>query len=89
MKTLLAFALLLLLITIPMSAFSDVYVHGYCRQDGTCEQPYYRSSPDHSYNNNWEVRPNVNPYTGKEGDRSPTLDNQSPRSNRLHSFMIH
>jgi hypothetical protein len=53
-------------------------VNGYTRSDGTYVQPYYRSSPDSSYNNNYEVKPNVNPYTGKSGTLPPTYDDRPP-----------
>jgi hypothetical protein len=59
----------------------DVYVHGYYRNNGTYVAPHYRSQPDSSYNNNWSVSPNVNPYTGKYGTRQPTWNNQPPSSN--------
>ena len=58
-------------------SFSDTYVRGYTRQD-TYVAPHYRSSPDGSYNNNWSVRPNVNPHTGKRGTRSPTFNDRPP-----------
>lgn len=64
-------------------AFADTYVQGYTKKNGTYVQPHYRSSPDRSYNNNWSVRPNVNPYTGQRGTRSPTFNNQSPKYNRF------
>lgn len=60
-------------------AYADTYVRGYVRKDGIYVAPHYRSSPDRNYNNNWSVSPNVNPYTGQRGTRSPTLNNQPPR----------
>ncbi len=62
-------------------AFADTYVRGYTKQDGTYVAPYYRSSPDSSYNNNWSVSPNVNPYTGQRGTRQPTWNDRPPASN--------
>ncbi len=59
-------------------AFADTYVRGYYRRDGTYVQPHYRSSPNKSYNDNWSVRPNVNPYTGQRGTRSPTWNDKRP-----------
>lgn len=56
----------------------DVFVNGYFRSDGTYVQPHYRSAPDNSYNNNWSVSPNVNPYTGQRGTLSPTWDDNPP-----------
>ena len=61
----------------PVSA--DVFVQGYYKKDGTYVQPHYRSSPNRSYNDNWSVSPNINPYTGQQGTRPPTLDYQPPR----------
>lgn len=62
------------------TAVADEYVNGYYKQDGTYVAPHYRSSPDSSYNNNWSVSPNVNPYTGAAGTRRPTLDDRPPNS---------
>jgi hypothetical protein len=45
----------------------DTYVRGYTRSDGTVVQPYYRTAPDNTINNNYSTYPNVNPYTGREG----------------------
>ena len=59
-------------------AFAETYVRGYTRSDGTYVAPHYRSSPDSSYNNNWSVTPNVNPYTFKYGTESPTFNNKAP-----------
>ena len=63
-------------------AWADTYVHGYTRSDGTYVQPHYRSSPNSSYNDNWSVRGNTNPYTGKSGTLSPTQNDRSPDYNR-------
>lgn len=59
-------------------AMVQTYVDGYYRSDGTYVQPHYRSSPNRSYNDNWSVSPNTNPYTGKRGTRSPTLNDRPP-----------
>ena len=61
------------------SAMADVWVNGYTRSDGTYVQGYWRSSPDNSYNNNWGVKGNTNPYTGEQGNLSRTNDDQYPR----------
>lgn len=75
--------LLLLVISIPTILFigvvhADTYVEGYHRKDGTYVKPHYRSSPDDSYNNNWSVKPNYNPYTGKRGTKNPTWNDKNP-----------
>lgn len=71
---------ILLAISFSAAALADTYVRGYYRSDGTYVKPHYRSDPDGSYNNNWSVSPNVNPYTGKRGTRSPTWDDRPPSS---------
>jgi hypothetical protein len=76
-KALGALAFLLVAFVPPASA-QDVHVNGYFRSNGTCVQPHYRSHPDASYNNNWSVSPNVNPYTGQVGTRAPTFDDRPP-----------
>lgn len=50
-----------------------VYVSPTVRTDGTYVAPHFRTAPDRSFNNNWSTYPNVNPYTGKVGTRSPNL----------------
>jgi hypothetical protein len=55
-----------------------VYHDGYTTQRGTYVAPHYQSAPDHSYNNNWGVSPNVNPYNGQPGTRQPTFNDQAP-----------
>ena len=56
-------------------------VDGYYRNNGVYVAPHYRSAPDSSYNNNWNVKPNVNPYTGNVGTHKPTWNNQPPPPN--------
>lgn len=48
------------------------YVNGYIRQDGTYVQPYYRSAPDGTQQNNYSYEGNINPYTGAVGTRGPS-----------------
>ena len=73
------FVLATLLVVMP-SAFADTCVNGYYRSDGTYVSGHYRSSPDSSYNNNWSVEGNYNPYTGKRGTRQRTWDDNYPSS---------
>ena len=81
MKKLLLLLIPMLLLCIDV-AVADTYVEGYYRRDGTYVRPHYRSSPDGSYNNNWSVRPNYNPYTGQPGTRSPTWNDRNPYTSR-------
>ncbi len=61
-------------------------MRGYYRSNGTYVAPHWRSSLDHSYNNNWSVSPNVNPYTGVQGTRQPTWNDRAPSSNSLGGY---
>lgn len=74
------FAALVLMLGAQVAWAQDVYVDGYYRDNGTYVQPHYRSAPDSSYNNNWSVSPNVNPYTGQQGTLAPTWNDQAPDS---------
>ncbi len=61
------------------AAFAQVHVRGYRSGNGGSVAPHYRSSPDSSYNNNWSVSPNVNPYTQRQGTLSPTFNDRAPQ----------
>jgi hypothetical protein len=50
-------------------AEAQVRVRGYVKKDGTYVAPHYRSSPNRTTADNWSTYPNVNPYTGAEGQR--------------------
>lgn len=76
----LALVLLLVMLTVSI-AWADQYVNGYVRKDGTAVEGYYRSSPNSSYNDNWSVKGNTNPYSGKEGTLAPTYNDKSPTYN--------
>ena len=81
MRTAFLVALLATVWTAAASAQS-VYHQGYTNQNGTYVQPHYQSAPDHSYNNNWGVSPNTNPYTGQSGTQAPTYNDRPPARNR-------
>lgn len=42
------------------SAIADTRVNGYYRSNGTYVQPYYRSDPNGTTNDNYSTRGNVN-----------------------------
>ena len=42
-------------------------VSGYTRKDGTYVQPYFRTEPNSSKQDNFSTKGNINPYTGKPG----------------------
>ena len=52
------------------SALADNYVQGYFKSDGTYVPGYFRSSQDNTNTNNYSTQPNVNPYTGTQGNRA-------------------
>lgn len=53
------------------SIFADVHVDGYQKKDGTYVQPSERSDPNSTEKDNWSTKGNENPYTGKEGTKTP------------------
>jgi hypothetical protein len=77
----------LLLLAVPLLvvlffgvAFSDEWVNGYYRKDGTYVQGYHRSSPDGNPYNNYSTRGNVNPYTGQKGYKDPSNSYTNPNN---------
>jgi hypothetical protein len=80
-NAILAIASALVIALISLAASFAGSVNGYTRKDGTYVAPYERSAPDNSYNNNWSVRGNTNPYTGEEGTKSPTFNDRTPQYN--------
>lgn len=62
------------------SVQADTSVSGYYRKNGTYVQPHYRTNPNSTINDNYSTAPNVNPYTGKTGTRSPEYNAPSSYS---------
>jgi len=52
------------------SAFAGTHVRGYTRKNGKYVAPHYRSHKDHTKRNNYSTKGNVNPYTGKKGQKN-------------------
>ncbi len=50
---------------------STMHVHSYTTKRGTYVTPHLRTAPDHTKRNNWSSKPNVNPYTGRDGTKDP------------------
>ena len=46
-------------------------VKGHVKKDGTYVQPHRATNPNHTQRDNWSSKPNVNPYTGKNGSKEP------------------
>jgi hypothetical protein len=64
-------AIIVVAITVAAPALAQTRVDGYVRKDGAYVPPHVRSAPDGNRSNNWTTSPNVNPYTGERGTRSP------------------
>ena len=61
------FTIVLALVSTFSFAQSHVWVNGHTRSNGTYVSGHYRTSPNHTRNDNWSTIGNVNPYTGKAG----------------------
>ena len=46
-------------------------VRGHVKKDGTYVPPHHATNPNNTQRDNWTSKPNVNPYTGKEGKKEP------------------
>jgi hypothetical protein len=66
-----AVVLLCAIASIPAFARGSVHVRGYYRSNGTYVAPYVRTAPNNTKVDNWSTKGNFNPYTGKEGTKSP------------------
>lgn len=69
------------LLLVASTAYADQYVNGYTKKDGTTVDSYYRSTPNSSYNDNYSVKGNTNPYTSERGTAAPTYTDRSPEYN--------
>lgn len=72
----------LLALAVAVPATAQVQVKGYVRKDGTYVAPHSRTAPNSTTMDNWSTKPNVNPYTGREGTRDavPTYRPYTPPS---------
>ena len=46
-------------------------IRGHVKKDGTYIPPHHATNPNNTQRDNWTSKPNVNPYTGKEGAKEP------------------
>lgn len=46
-------------------------VKGYTKKDGTYVAPHHQTNPNSTKRDNYSSKGNVNPYTGKEGTKTP------------------
>lgn len=56
----------------------DAPVKGTIRKNGTYVAPHHRTTPNNTRADNYSSKPNVNPYTGKEGRVDPTAPKPPP-----------
>lgn len=73
MKTLFALAIAIVIsLSVATPTEAAVRVKGYFKPStGTYVMPYYRSSPNRTPYDNYSIRGNYNPYSGKVGTKSP------------------
>ena len=55
----------------PGSSGGSHSVRGHVKKDGTYVAPHNATNPNNTQRDNWSSKPNVNPYTGKEGVKEP------------------
>jgi hypothetical protein len=66
---------------VAQTAFAQVPVQGYYKNNGTYVQPYQRSAPNSTPYDNYSTKGNVNPYTNQPGTITPqTYTAPSPGS---------
>ena len=46
-------------------------VSGHFKKNGTYVAPHHATNPNQTQRDNWSSKPNVNPYTGKQGTKEP------------------
>ena len=64
-------SLVFLCLSLSALASSPVHVKPTVTKKGEYRQAHVRTAPDHTQRNNWSSKPNVNPYAGKAGTRTP------------------
>lgn len=88
MKTVLALFVLIALVGVAEA--QDQQVKGHYRDtngDGvkdTYIQPYQRTAPDNTIDNNYSTKGNTNPYTGEQGSVTPQPYHVDPPSNNQY-----
>lgn len=73
-----------LLVPAGVQAQPNHSVRGYVKRDGTYVAPARRTNPNSTRNDNWTTKPNVNPYTGKAGTKSPDYIYKAPKPKRSY-----
>jgi hypothetical protein len=76
MKTLRTIAAIIC-IGISGATYSDTWVDGHYKRDGTYVPGHFRSSPNTTNWDNYTTQGNRNPYTGESGRRAPDYSSGS------------
>ena len=73
MKLLSKIICLIILVTISTASFAvgSHRVKGYTKSNGTYVAPHRQTNSNRTQRDNWSSKPNVNPYTGKRGTKTP------------------
>lgn len=61
--------LFLTLVSFSVAQARTTRVHSYIKKNGTPVQSHMRSAPNKTKADNYSTKGNVNPYTGKEGNK--------------------
>ena len=63
--------ILYLVLLLPLTVLSagSHAVKGYIKKDGTYVAPHRQTNSNSTQKDNWSSKPNVNPYTGKKGNK--------------------
>lgn len=60
------------------------WVDGYFKSDGTYVEGHYRTNPNYTVKDNYSTFPNVNPYTGVQGQKYKYSHAQTKQYNVIH-----
>lgn len=58
-------------LTLSVNSYAANSVRGYTKKDGTFVSPSHRASPNKTQRDNYSSKGNHNPYTGKQGTKTP------------------
>lgn len=55
----------------PLSLAASHSTKGYTKKNGTYVAPHHATNPNKTERDNYSAKGNVNPYTGKQGNKTP------------------
>jgi hypothetical protein len=70
-KNVVMIAILTSMLSVAPANADTVRVKGHVTKNGVYVAPHVRTAPDSRKTNNWQSKPNVNPYTGEAGKVDP------------------